>query len=246
MIGLIFPQDDEKVKKPAPTIPNEFIDKMFEENVDNSIQGYNLSEAEKSFYTENIILNKEQATKICNLTMAQSNTQLWYSSRAPRITASRAHKIWRARNATNRLKYFLESSTKSDTLENFKYGHENEPKAIKKYEEVTGNKVNKCGLVIKMGKSYLAASPDGLVLDEDGEIIVLEVKCPISCKDAMIFTDYLNWNPFKKEHELVKKDAYYTQVQLQLYCCGAKKAHFFVFSSVSYRLVTVNLDEEFV
>ena len=144
------------------------------------------------------------------------------------------------------MKYFLGNSATSGTLENFKYGHDNEPIAIKKYEEISGNQVQKSGLVVNISKPYFAASPDGLVLDSNGDIIVLEVKCPISCKDSMIFVDYLNWNPFKKEHEFVKNKPYYTQVQLQMFCCGAKKAHFFVYSSVSYRLVTVNYDEEYV
>ena len=130
---------------------------------------------------------------------------------------------------------------------NFKYGHEMEPLAIQKYEEVTGNKVDKTGLVVKMGKCFLAASPDGLVIDENGDIIVLEVKCPIKCKDKNIFIEYLDQNYVngRIEHELSKKHPYYTQVQLQLFCCGAKTAHFFVYSSVDYQLVTVDFDQDF-
>ena len=144
------------------------------------------------------------------------------------------------------MKYLVEKTP--ETLENFKYGHENEPLAVQKYEDVTGYKVERSGLVVKMGKSFLAASPDGIVIDENGDIIVLEIKCPIKCKDKNIFIDYLDQKVvnLKVEHELSKKHPYFTQVQLQLFCCGAKKAHFFVFSSVDHVLVNVNYDEEFV
>ena len=241
-----FFQAEEQKPKELPVIPAAFVDKLFpEECNDISTAGFNLSDVENEYYHEHVIVNKDQATQICNLTMNQSKTQAWYSARAPRITASCAHKIWRARNSQNRLKYFLDTNS-SDSLENFKYGHENEPKAVEKYEEVTGYKVEKSGLVIKLGKSFLAASPDGLVIDENGDLIILEVKCPISCKDSIIFTGYTSWNPKAKAYELEKTHPYFTQVQLQLYCCGAKRAHFFVFSSVSYRLITVNYDEEYV
>ena len=230
-------------------MPAELTDKLFAEDIDNSSTRFQLNALECDYYKNNIIVNKVQASRICNLTMNQSNTQLWYKERASRITASCAHKIWRARNAVNRLKYFKGNSSGADnTLENFKYGHENEPLAILKYEEVSGNKVERCGLVIKMDKCYLAASPDGLVVDENGDIIVLEVKCPIKCKDKNVLTEYLDQDYVngRIEHTLSKKHQYFTQVQLQLFCCGAKKAHFFVFSSADYVLVEVSYDEEYV
>ena len=213
--------------------------------LDSSYGG--LSEVEKIFYTENILLSKDQAIKLCNLTIQQNNSQ-WYSARNCRITASVAQKIVRARTPHTRLSHFTGNQS-SLPLENFKYGHEMEPVAIKKYEEVTKNEVIKSGFVVKLDKCFIGASPDGLVLDENGEIIVLEIKCPISCKDSRIVVPYLEaLNPGEANlrYRLSKKHEYYCQVQLLLYCCGSRKCHFFVYSSAHHVLVTVDYDEKYV
>ena len=213
--------------------------------VDTSYQG--LKDVEKIYYDENILLSSEQATRLCNKTIGQNNCH-WISARKCRITASEAHKIYRARTPHTRLSYFIGDKS-SIPLENFKYGHDMEPLGVKKYEEITKNKVQKSGIVVKLDKCFIAASPDGLILDENGDIIVLEVKCPISCKDSRIIVEYLEAvNPGEPnlQYRLSKKHPYFCQVQLLMYCCGAKKCHFFVYSSAHYVLVDVNYDEKYV
>ena len=118
--------------------------------------------------------------------------------------------------------------------------------------EVTKNAVFECGLVVKPEMCYLAGSPDGVYLNEHNEVVVLEIKCPISNEDQPIFVKYLTFQVDKKGHliwELDLNDAqgrkYYTQIQINMFICGAKYCDFFVWSSVDYRLFTVNFDKKY-
>ena len=200
----------------------------------------------KIFYKENILLTSVQATKLCELTYLQNDAH-WYNARSCRITASEAHKIFKARTPHTRLAYFTGGSKTSNPLENFKYGHDMEGPAVKKYEEVTKNKVTKAGIVVKLDQCFLGASPDGLVIDENGDLIVLEIKCPITCKDKNIIVDYITVTGTRPlAYGLDRKHSYFTQVQLLMHCCRAKKCHFFVYSSADYTLVSVDYDERYV
>jgi hypothetical protein len=115
-----------------------------------------------------------------------------------------------------------------------------EATAREAYESLTGVTVTQVGLVLKPFQAWLGGSPDGLVLDQNGNIIVLEIKCPKSCEDKPIDMGYLVNGDLKKSHQ------YYTQVQLLMYVCDAQLAHFFVFSSVDYKLVMVPRDSDFL
>jgi hypothetical protein len=67
-----------------------------------------------------------------------------------------AHKISHARKDTTLFKYFFQNIQDNPNL---RYGRENEPKALQKYSEVTGNKIHKSGLVIKVDQPWLYATP---------------------------------------------------------------------------------------
>ena len=122
----------------------------------------------------------------------------------------------------------------------FRYGREMEEMARTRYEEIKGQKVTQVGLVVKEGQSWLAASPDGCWQDEDGSIVVLEIKAPFSCKDKEeIDVPYLKGETLRSTH------SYFTQVQLQMYCCNAQRCDFFVFSQQSYKLITVMFNAKF-
>ena len=188
-------------------------------------------------YEENIVCSPEVATSIFLNTTRQSRCKEWFSARKMRISASRGHLIGNARKKETCLKYFFESSFESANL---RYGREMEPKAKEKYKSLTLSEVIDSGLVVKTGQPWLCATPDGIVKDENGDILILEIKCPSSCLDKNINVPYIVNNELKKSHQ------YYTQVQLQMYCCNLKKAHFFVYSNCDYKLLTVERDEAFL
>ena len=81
------------------------------------------------------------------------------------------------------------------------------------------------GLVISRHHPWLAASPDGIIVTAENELIILELKCPASGRRGPIKVDFLVDGKLKTSH------AYYAQVQIQLLACGANMCHFFVYAS---------------
>ena len=78
-------------------------------------------------------------------------------------------------------------------------------------------------------------SPDGLLVFRNGEQAQLQIKCPISCSDSKISVPYLEISNLKKGHP------YYTQIQIQLYCCEVKIAVLFIYSENDYKNVGTGL-----
>ena len=196
-----------------------------------------VNENNDNFFKLNILCDTEQAIDIFINTIGQSTTKEWFTARKFRISASKAHLIANARKKETCLKYFFEGSFDSTNL---RYGRDMEPIAREKYRELTKNEIFQSGLVVQKEKPWLCASPDAIVKDENGQFFVLEIKCPSSCKDKKIVVPYLVNNSLKKSHQ------YYTQVQIQMFCCNLPLAHFFVFSETDCKLITVQRDDLFL
>lgn len=145
--------------------------------------------------------------------------------------------IARGRQPQTRFKYFCQELI---SHRNLQYGRDMEGTARKKYEEVTGARVHEAGLIICEEQPWLACSTDGIIVGPSGELMVLEIKCPIKCREDRISVEYV------RNGELKKTDQYYFQVQMQMYLCKAKKCHFFVFSTADYLLLEIDLDEAFL
>ena len=105
-------------------------------------------------------------------------------------------------------------------------------------------------LLVKTEKSWLAGSPDGLVLNQFGDLILLEIKCPSSNEGKEISVPYLDLDGYTMQYELSQNDSqgrmYFTQVQILMYITGAKLTHFFVYSAVDYKLVLVHYDKKYL
>lgn len=189
-----------------------------------------------SFWEGSVQLNDRGKLNIFLETLGQAQNKKWFQERKARISASMAHKIYRARKKETRLKYFFQTTV---DLPNFKYGRETEPVAKEAYEKKTGNVVLDSGLVVKAEQPWLCGTPDGFVVSREG-LFTLEIKCPVSCKDGPIDVDYVINGKLKESH------AYFTQVQLQMYVCNVQKCHFFVFSAVDSILLHVDRDDHFL
>ena len=172
----------------ADEIKNQFFQ---HNNPDVTYLKYGISERLKLYYLENVDLSKMEALRLCEATISQSSTSVWHSARKVRITASVAHKISRARKDHTRLNYFVNNSKGDLSVESLQYGREMEQFGFEKYKEITHFQVFKSGIIVDCERSYLGASPDGLVKCDNDEWIVLEIKCPIKCKDKPIEVDYL-------------------------------------------------------
>ncbi len=169
-------------------------------------------------------------------TQLQSLCKEWHLARKYRITASKAHLLAHARKKKTLLRYFFQDIPDMASL---RYGRIMESKAKEKYKDVTGNTLHPSGIVIKASQPWLSASPDGLI--KEGEnLVVVEVKCPSSCANKKIDVPYIEDGNLKKSHP------YFTQIQIQIYCCNAKCGQLMVFSEVDYVLATVQRDEDFL
>ena len=190
------------------------------------------------FYEQNVTASPENCYDICKSTVAQSSSPKWFLERKLRITASKGHFIANGRRPETRIKYFL---TKPKDNENLLYGREKEPLAKQKFQELTQAKLINVGLMVKTNQPWLSATTDALFQDENGNICVLEIKCPSSCKDSIISVPYI-----EQDTKLKKSHSYYTQCQIQMYVTGVRQCHLFVYSSCDFKKIVVFYDEEFL
>lgn len=105
---------------------------------------------------------------------------------------------------------------------------------------MTGQKVQKAGLLISQEHPYLAATPDGFV-DKD---YTLEVKCPyagryekIEANDQFAFLD--------SELQLKRTHKYYDQVQGQMFISERNSCYFVVYTFVDFKVLTIKLDRDY-
>ena len=113
-------------------------------------------------------------------TRLQSKNAFWFRQRQHRITASTFGTFCRLKNSTDPVKTF-EQKRSFFTSQSVRHG--------KQYEDVASAlflEINKCdespvGLIVnyQILHVFLGASPDSLII-ENGEIKLLEVKCPYS------------------------------------------------------------------
>ena len=146
-----------------------------------------------------------------------------------------------SRNGGRKEKKCLKKEYFGPDLKQLRYGQDMEEKARNFFTEITGFKIAKSGLIIKPNQCWLACSPDGLFFDANGDLHAIEIKCPSSCRDDVINVPYLDEDGLlKKSHNI------YTQIQLQMYCCGVNKCTLIVYSSVTMKIVEVFRDEDFL
>jgi len=195
-----------------------------------------LSTAESSIYSE-ILVDLEKAKEIFTNTIGQAENPEWFTQRKNRITASKVQKIVRARSAATRFKYLRESSVDVPSL---RYGRLAEKRARECFEKVTKKSVVECGLVVKTSQPWCAASPDGIVLEKDGSVALLEIKCPFKDRNSKISVNYVC------NGKLLKTHPYFCQVQFQMYVCNIEKCYFFIYSDKDHLQLTLHYDKEYL
>ena len=227
-VGSIIDKMNETIKTVARS------DKTRPEKVGDILEAVNVSEEERN--------------RIESETKEQAATYLWMRARAKRIRASICHRVISFTNRTSGKVLVSDIiKPKSFSTAATQFGIHHEQLAITKYKDSRDVVVEKCGLVISVAKGFLAASPDGIITESNGEKGLLEVKALPSWTDILPFDAYkipkypvkmstLTVNGInRKAPRLKKTHAHYHQVQLQLYCCS----HFAKF--VDYVILHVNV-----
>lgn len=231
-------EEDDAAKNPSTGAP--WVEDLFKSpcppiaNPDNLIVG----DKARQLYETKVSLSTSEIITICKTTVSQSRSDIWYRERKIRITASKGHKISGGRMPTTQLKYFNESPNPG--LKALAYGREMEPFAVEKFTEKNGLKLERVGLCIKPDQPWLTCSPDGLILEDNGSVSLLKIKCPVSCEGKPIKVDYVMNGQLKKSH------AYYGQVQLSMYVLNLTKCYFYIFSEVDTHLLTVSKDDQYI
>ena len=88
---------------------------------------------------------------------------------------------------------------------------------------------------------FLASTPDGVISSD----LILEVKCPKNAENAKL-NDLIEKGMFLvKNKHLKKTHEYYSQVQCQLACAGARYCYFFVWSPTETACDRIEFDKAF-
>lgn len=209
-------------------------------------------------------LPTRKVAEIERQTRGQQTNPEWHKWRENRITASVAPKIANSKFANGQtlevpqsyLKAVVKSGSSVQTPA-MSWGTRNEKKAVEAYEVLKSSKTNRpvkvdgCGLFIDKEKTWLAASPDGIVREADTgkELGVLEVKCPYKHRNKSV-TEACKDKTFCLEkkgdsYSLKKTHPYYTQVQCQMQVTGLEKADFVVHTNKETVITPVNFDPVF-
>ena len=199
-------------------------------------------------YLTRLHVSSEEALGIAERTALQADddTGEWITQRKGRLTSSRFGEVAKRRAALAPLtKRFLYGRTRDTPA--IRYGRQNEPQARLAYEQYLQTKhpkarVDTTGINIDLTNCWLAASPDGLVIDPttpnpEG---LLEIKCPYRAKDKPlvdICTDskqkssfFMEYNSQTGTFTLKRNHSYYYQVQGQLHVMGRSWCDFYVWT----------------
>ena len=110
------------------------------------------------------------------------------------------------------------------------YGTANEPAATFDFELETGLNVDETGFHVHPEYYWLGASPDGFIGDSD----VIEIKCPYGKRESSEFTSYID------------QPHYYAQTQIEMYCTGRKKCHFFQWSPLGTMIEIIEFSQPWI
>ena len=192
-------------------------------------------------------IDKAYISKIEKNTQEQSNCALWRKERSKRLCSSSFGRICKATDRTdksNLAKSFLKPSQKLRTP-SILHGKKYESVAIKEYESSIHTEVSKCGLCVSEAHPFLAASPDGVVKQNDPYLI--EVKCPYSSKYKEINEKTVPYLKVENGHLTLKENHdYYYQIQGQLYCTELSRCDFVVYTLSDMQKIQINRNDAFI
>ena len=214
-----------------------------------------MTQDEETFFRKFVETDDEERELIFCKTIGQAQRDhsrtKWFDEKEFRVSASNARKIAFANRDETLYGYFFKDRGSAFESDSMRYGSDTEATAFEAYKSMREERGDVCtymesGLVICRHYTWLCASPDGIVIESNGDLTIIEIKCPVSGASGDINVNYL------KGDELNKKHYYYAQVQVQLMACDAKKTHFFIYAQPGQdgirrsRLLTIYRDDKFI
>jgi putative phage-type endonuclease len=158
-----------------------------------------------------------------NLPQPEQKTDAWYVFRQEHITASNAWKALSTQSTKNQLIYEkclpMNTEKYKPTLNenSLTWGHKYEPLSNKIYEMKMNTQVKEFGCIEHPVYTFLAASPDGIVVGENNYGRMLEIK-----------------NVVSRVIDGCPKKEYYIQMQLQMEVCNLDECDFVETKFVEY------------
>ncbi|KAK9751436.1 YqaJ-like viral recombinase domain [Popillia japonica] len=178
-------------------------------------------------------LKTDNPETIQNLTVGQHSNDYWKRVRMNRLTASNFGRICKLRPTTstaNTVKHLLYQDFQGSVAT--RYGLENEINAVLEFEKVSKVKTEECGIFVHKAIPFLAASPDRVIIDENG---CVEIKCPYRARDMTVLEatqkgvmKFLSIN--EGNLQLKHNDNYMYQIQGQLNVADKDFCYFVVWT----------------
>lgn len=223
------------------------IDFMLRDNVDLN------SEEMKSMFADkfdHISLTEQETATIELETRGQFKNVRWQKVRSQLFTSSNFGLVVNRQETTRpdaAVKQILGYEKFSNSAT--KWGRTHEAAARRKYVNIMKSKadisVSECGLIVNSDYPYLGTSPDGLVTC-DGELGVLEIKCPYknrdktpqqACEDPKFFCHIVNGSVTLK-----RNNKYFYQIQGQMALTRRNFCDFFVWTLVGFSVERIYFD----
>lgn len=180
-------------------------------------------------YIRNVTVNhkKIKATlfKLQNIPQPEQRTPEWYVFRNSTLTASNIYKIFISESTQSQL--IIEKCQPSDASKYkntnlnspMHWGQKYERVSVLFYEQLYNTKVSEFGCIPHRNYSYIAASPDGIICDENSAIYgrMLEIK-----------------NVVSREINGIPKMEYWIQMQIQMEVCDLNECDFLETKFIEY------------
>ncbi|XP_072557604.1 uncharacterized protein [Paramormyrops kingsleyae] len=215
---------------------------------------------------QGVTLKQTELEAVEKLTRGQRENPKWFAWRQNRITASIAHRVSHSRFVSGSSQTPPASYLASIVGDGphvmtraMAWGVNKESVAARRYQKLKSEELGRpvsirdCGLFIHPQKSWLAASPDGIVeIPRSSERLLLEIKCPFNHREKTVAQACHEDRNFCLElvdrpgrYQLKRTHSYYTQVQCQMAVVGIHKADFVVYTQCETAIVPVTFDPQF-
>lgn len=241
-------------------------------NDSHTIPVYSMTETLKEFtahrsldhdimsFVDNLCMSISNCKEIERKTQNQSSSNLWWSERKYRFTASDFGELCkRKKKNCDKLveRKIRQPVSSSQAPASLRHGKDYEDAGARKYLRYMTNighklEINSCGLVLRSDMPILGCSPDRIVMDplSHPHIGVVEIKCPYTARAitprqaAMSYPDFcceiVNGNlRLKRGHN------YYYQVQGQMAITGVQWCDFVLFTFKGMFIERIGYDESF-
>ncbi|XP_031329650.1 uncharacterized protein LOC116160569 isoform X1 [Photinus pyralis] len=179
------------------------------------------------------------------LLKTKQSKEFWNIERKFRVTGSRIYELYTYKSDDWQKKanrYFNPISFMNKFT---KHGIEQKPVARQIFMDATGLKVVECGLVVSHFNSWLGYSPDGIIVDQDGNPKeLIEIKCPFAGATETIGSVVPKLKYLQLEdniYELKKKHKYFAQVQLGMAMLNVFNCKFIIYCSFDKSMLILDV-----